>query len=241
MKTIRMLGFWVCLAMGLGSANLEPANAPPGREPRPAVGEFSATTPWPTSAPSASAPPHRLGRDRPGSRPSAGADQPAGPGGLVPIRARGSCPRPRTVAGRWAWRRCRTWSGSCRAAIRALPAVLVMSHYDSVHNSPGAADDSLGAAAALEIARALKAGPQPARDVIFLFTDGEEAGLLGAEAFFARDPLLRPCGRGAEHGGPGRRRPGGDVPDRSRERRPGHPLWPARPSAVRQFPGLDRL
>jgi hypothetical protein len=72
---------------------------------------------------------------------------------------------------------------------RDAPAVLVMSHYDTVHNSPGAADDSAGVAAALEIARALKAGPQPARDVIFLFTDGEEPGLLGAEAFFARDPL----------------------------------------------------
>jgi Zn-dependent M28 family amino/carboxypeptidase len=76
----------------------------------------------------------------------------------------------------------------------ALPAVLVMSHYDSVHNSPGAADDALGAAAALEIARALKEGPQPVRDVIFLFTDGEEAGLLGADAFFARDPLLARVG-----------------------------------------------
>ncbi|HQR91680.1 MAG TPA: M20/M25/M40 family metallo-hydrolase, partial [Caulobacter sp.] len=77
---------------------------------------------------------------------------------------------------------------------RELPAVLVMSHYDSVHNSPGAADDALGAAAALEIARALKAGPTPARDVIFLFTDAEEAGLLGADAFFARDPTAQRVG-----------------------------------------------
>jgi Zn-dependent M28 family amino/carboxypeptidase len=77
---------------------------------------------------------------------------------------------------------------------RALPAILVMSHYDSVHNSPGAADDATGVAAALEIARALKVDGPHARDVIFLFTDAEEPGLLGADAFFARDPTLAHVG-----------------------------------------------
>ncbi|MDW3502806.1 M28 family metallopeptidase, partial [Escherichia coli] len=77
---------------------------------------------------------------------------------------------------------------------RSKPAVLIMSHYDSVANSPGAADDAAGVAAALEVARALQAGPKPARDVIFLFTDGEEQGLLGADAFFARDPLRQKVG-----------------------------------------------
>lgn len=72
---------------------------------------------------------------------------------------------------------------------RSAPALALMAHYDSVPGSPGAADDAAGVAAALEIARALKARGTPARDVIFLFTDGEEAGLLGAEAFFARHPL----------------------------------------------------
>lgn len=74
------------------------------------------------------------------------------------------------------------------------PALLVMSHYDSVPNSPGAADDSAGVAAALEIAHALKSGPPPERDVMFLITDGEELGLLGATAFFGRDPLARRVG-----------------------------------------------
>jgi acetylornithine deacetylase/succinyl-diaminopimelate desuccinylase-like protein len=60
---------------------------------------------------------------------------------------------------------------------RDAPAVLIMSHYDSVPGSPGAADDASGVAASLEIARALKAAGTPARDVIFLFTDGEEIGL----------------------------------------------------------------
>ncbi|MGC1304048.1 MAG: M20/M25/M40 family metallo-hydrolase [Caulobacteraceae bacterium] len=71
----------------------------------------------------------------------------------------------------------------------ATPAVAVMCHYDSVPNSPGAADDTAGVASALEIARGLKAGGPHRRDVVFLITDGEEAGLLGAQAFFAADPL----------------------------------------------------
>ena len=74
------------------------------------------------------------------------------------------------------------------------PALAVMAHYDSVPSSPGAADDSVGVAAALEVARQLKASGQPARDVVFLITDGEEAGLLGARAFFAGHPLARRIG-----------------------------------------------
>jgi hypothetical protein len=70
-------------------------------------------------------------------------------------------------------------------------ALLVMSHYDTVRNSPGAADDTAGVAAALEIARMMRARGQPERDVVFLFTDGEEAGLLGAQAFFAADPAAQ--------------------------------------------------
>jgi Peptidase family M28 len=77
---------------------------------------------------------------------------------------------------------------------RASPAVLVMAHYDSVPGSPGAADDAAGAAAALEIVRALKAQGTPARDVIVLLTDGEESGLLGAQAFFDQHPLARRAG-----------------------------------------------
>lgn len=65
-----------------------------------------------------------------------------------------------------------------------LPAILLMSHYDSVHNAPGAADNASGSAVLLEVARALKAGPQAERSVVLLFTDGEEAGLFGARAFF---------------------------------------------------------
>lgn len=77
---------------------------------------------------------------------------------------------------------------------RSLPAIALMAHYDSVPASPGAADDVAGVAAALETVRAMKARGVPARDVVVLFTDGEEAGLLGARAFFARDPLANHVG-----------------------------------------------
>jgi len=67
-------------------------------------------------------------------------------------------------------------------------AVLLMAHYDSVPTAPGAADDGSGVVALLEVARALRSGPPLRNDVIFLFTDGEERGLLGAQAFLRDDP-----------------------------------------------------
>lgn len=77
---------------------------------------------------------------------------------------------------------------------RNAPAIALMAHYDSVPGSPGAADDLMGVAAALETVRAIKARGVPARDVYVLITDGEEAGLLGANAFFRRDPLANRIG-----------------------------------------------
>jgi hypothetical protein len=63
-------------------------------------------------------------------------------------------------------------------------AILLMAHLDSVPAGPGAGDDGSGVATLLETIRALKAEPVPARHpIIALFTDGEEAGLLGAIAF----------------------------------------------------------
>ncbi len=43
-------------------------------------------------------------------------------------------------------------------------------------------------------ARALRAGPPPLNDVIFLFTDGEERGLLGSQAFLEEDPWAYAAG-----------------------------------------------
>jgi hypothetical protein len=70
----------------------------------------------------------------------------------------------------------------------------LMAHYDSVPASTGASDDAAGVASALEVVRAIKARGTPARDVIVLITDGEEAGLLGANAFFREDPLAKRIG-----------------------------------------------
>ncbi|MGI4873505.1 MAG: M20/M25/M40 family metallo-hydrolase [Janthinobacterium lividum] len=71
------------------------------------------------------------------------------------------------------------------------PAVLVLSHYDSQPHTPGAGDDGAGVAAALETLRALRAGPPLAHDVRWVFTDGEEAGLLGTRAYAADTARLR--------------------------------------------------
>lgn len=76
----------------------------------------------------------------------------------------------------------------------SAPAVLLMAHYDSVPLSPGAADDMTGVASVLETVRALKAGGPLRRDVIVLLTDGEEAGLLGAELFFRENRLAAHAG-----------------------------------------------
>ncbi len=62
-------------------------------------------------------------------------------------------------------------------------ALLLVSHYDSVATGRGASDDASGVATLLETARALQAGPALKNDVVLLFTDGEEVGLLGARAF----------------------------------------------------------
>ena len=66
--------------------------------------------------------------------------------------------------------------------------ILLMAHYDSVAYAPGAGDDGAGVATLLETARALRTGPMPRNSILFVFTDGEESGLLGAEAFFSQHP-----------------------------------------------------
>ena len=69
-------------------------------------------------------------------------------------------------------------------------AVLLVAHYDSVAAGPGASDDGNGVAALLEIARAVR-GERTRNAIVFLVTDGEEAGLLGGEAFVADPNAVR--------------------------------------------------
>ena len=74
---------------------------------------------------------------------------------------------------------------------RSSGAVALVSHYDSEVLTPGAADATSAVAAILEAVRALRAGAPLANDVIVLITDGEEPGLLGAEAFVSEHPWAR--------------------------------------------------
>jgi MFS family permease len=73
-------------------------------------------------------------------------------------------------------------------------AIMLVAHYDSTYRGPGAADDGAGVAAILEAVRALRAGPALKNDVIVLFTDGEEVGLLGADAFAFSHPWMKDVG-----------------------------------------------
>lgn len=90
--------------------------------------------------------------------------------------------------------------GDTRDVIGRLPgtsssgAVVLMAHYDSVYRAAGAADDGAGVAAILEAVRALRNGPPLKNDLIVLFTDGEEPGMLGAEAFASFHPWMKDVG-----------------------------------------------
>jgi hypothetical protein len=77
---------------------------------------------------------------------------------------------------------------------RSRKALMLAAHYDSVPGSPGASDDGSGVATLLETARALRAGAPIHNDVIFLLTDGEELGMLGAQAFMAEHPWAKDVG-----------------------------------------------
>ena len=68
------------------------------------------------------------------------------------------------------------------------PAVMLAAHYDSVGVGAGAADDGAAVAALLEVARLLKEEAPFRNPIIFLITDGEEVGLLGADAFVSEHP-----------------------------------------------------
>ncbi|WP_340401064.1 M20/M25/M40 family metallo-hydrolase [Paenibacillus sp. FSL H8-0079] len=73
-------------------------------------------------------------------------------------------------------------------------AVMISAHYDSVNNSPGAADDASGIAAMLETVRAIRESGPLQNDLILLMTDGEEMGLLGAQEFILEHPWAKDVG-----------------------------------------------
>lgn len=68
--------------------------------------------------------------------------------------------------------------------------ILFMAHTDSVIMGPGTFDDTVSCAALLEGMRLLKDQPLK-RDLLFLFTDGEEQGLLGALKYVEDHPEMK--------------------------------------------------
>lgn len=87
-----------------------------------------------------------------------------------------------------------SFASSGASSDRSGEAILCMAHLDSVGAGPGVGDDLAGVAAWIEVARALIQGGPLGRDVIFLFEDGEEHGLLGAEVFAASHPWASDIG-----------------------------------------------
>lgn len=73
-------------------------------------------------------------------------------------------------------------------------ALLIAGHYDTQPYTPGAADDGLAVGSMLEAAEILKNHCTLENDIIFLFTDAEEIGLLGAEAFVREHPWMKDVG-----------------------------------------------
>ncbi len=67
-------------------------------------------------------------------------------------------------------------------------AILFMGHYDTVVAAPGASDNGAAVVTMLEVMRMLQHHPPMKNDLIFFFPDGEEYGLLGAQAFMEKHP-----------------------------------------------------
>ncbi len=67
-------------------------------------------------------------------------------------------------------------------------AIAINAHYDSGTTGPGASDCGACVVTVLETMRAVAAGPALRNDVVFVFSDAEEDGDLGAEAFVSQHP-----------------------------------------------------
>jgi Zn-dependent M28 family amino/carboxypeptidase len=69
------------------------------------------------------------------------------------------------------------------ATVPNAPTVVIGAHFDTVPRSPGASDNATGIAAVLHATASLSARPARAMNVVVVFFDEEELGLLGSTAF----------------------------------------------------------
>jgi len=73
-------------------------------------------------------------------------------------------------------------------------AVALVAHYDTINLVPGASGTKAAVAAILELLRLLSLEEPLKNDLIVLFTDGGETGLLGAFAFLEQHPWAEDVG-----------------------------------------------
>jgi len=66
---------------------------------------------------------------------------------------------------------------------QANEGIMLVSHYDSVPTGPGAGDDGIAVASMLAYLQEAAKTKKNTNDLYFLFTDGEEQGLLGAHEY----------------------------------------------------------
>ncbi len=70
-------------------------------------------------------------------------------------------------------------------------AIVLDGHYDAADTGPGASDCGSCVVTGLETLRAIRAGTPLHNDLIFVFADGEEVGMLGARAFATEHPWAK--------------------------------------------------
>jgi len=101
--------------------------------------------------------------------------------------------------------------------------IVLSAHYDSPKTAgQGATDDASGVGTLLELARVLSAGPHR-YTLIFLFTDGEEWGMLGARAFIRDHRPKIVVAMSLDYAGPGK--PETVGLDCAAQRRGSPPVW----------------
>jgi hypothetical protein len=70
-------------------------------------------------------------------------------------------------------------------------AIVLDGHYDAADTGPGASDCGSCVVTGLETLRAIRAGMPLRNDLIVVFADGEEVGMLGARAFATEHPWAK--------------------------------------------------